>query len=167
MARNHRSPALIRRMAGRPLLSALLTSGMLAAVATGATGAHAGPAEKAYTRTANDPAVAWGPCPAFLPEGCRLAVLHGDPAKENADVLFRVPGGSVLAHHKHTSPERIVLLSGEMSVRYDGQSKALLWPGTYAYGPAGVAHSATCLSKEPCVLFIGFIQPVDAIPVTP
>jgi hypothetical protein len=34
-----------------------------------------------------------------------LAVLHGDPAKENADMFLKVPGGSVLAHHKHTSSE--------------------------------------------------------------
>jgi quercetin dioxygenase-like cupin family protein len=71
----------------------------------------------------------------------------------------------VLAHHKHTSPERIVLLSGEMSVRYDGQEPERLRPGTYAYGPAGVPHAVTCLSRKPCVLFIAFVDPVDAIPV--
>ena len=35
-----------------------------------------------------------------------MAVLHGDPAKENADMFLQVPCGSVLAHHKHTSAER-------------------------------------------------------------
>lgn len=40
-----------------------------------------------------------------------------------------------------------------------------LRPGTYAYGPAHLPHVATCLSKEPCVLFIAFVEPVDAIPV--
>jgi quercetin dioxygenase-like cupin family protein len=142
-----------------------LTSGALAALALGTARAQAGVTEKAFIRTPDDAAVVWGPCPAFLPKGCGLAVLHGDPAKQNADVLLKVPGGSVLAHHKHTSPERIVLISGEMTVRYDGQQAVRLRPGTYAYGPAELPHVATCLSKEPCVLFIAFIEPVDAIPV--
>jgi quercetin dioxygenase-like cupin family protein len=156
-ARSSKAGLLMRRM--------ILTTAALAALAMGTGQALAGTVEKAFTRTPDDPAVVWGPCPAFLPKGCRLAVLHGDPAKDNADVLLRVPGGSVLAHHKHTSQERIVLISGEMAVRYDGQPSVRLRPGTYAYGPAGVAHAATCLSKEPCVLFIAFVQPVDAIPV--
>jgi quercetin dioxygenase-like cupin family protein len=144
----------------------LLATAAFTALALGTVGVQAGGTEKAITRTPDDPAVVWGPCPAFLPKGCGLAVLHGDPAKENADVFLKVPGGSVLAHHKHTSAERIVLISGELDVRYDGQQSARLRPGTYAYGPAGVPHVATCLSKQPCVLFIAFVQPVDAIPVT-
>jgi len=149
----------------RQLRRLLLASGALAALALGTVQAQAGDSEKAFIRNHTDPEVTWGPCPAFLPKGCGLAVLHGDPAKQNADVLLKVPGGSVLAHHKHTSPERIVLLSGDMSVRYDGQKAVRLRPGTYAYGPAHVPHVATCLSKQPCVLFIAFIDPVDAIPV--
>ena len=144
----------------------LLATAAFTALALGTVGVQAGGTEKAITRTPDDPAVVWGPCPAFLPKGCGLAVLHGDPAKENADIFLKVPGGSVLAHHKHTSAERIVLISGELDVRYDGQQSARLRPGTYAYGPAGVPHVATCLSKQPCVLFIAFVQPVDAIPVT-
>ncbi len=31
---------------------------------------------------------------------------------------------------------------------------------------ADVPHVTTCLSKQPCVLFIAFIPPVDAILVT-
>jgi L-ascorbate metabolism protein UlaG (beta-lactamase superfamily) len=31
---------------------------------------------------------------------------------------------------------------------------------------AGVPHVTTCLCKQPCVLFIAFIPPVDAILVT-
>lgn len=143
----------------------LLASGAVAALTLAMGSSQAGNAEKAYIRTHDDPELSWGPCPAFLPKGCRLAVLHGDPARSNADVLLQVPGGSVLAHHKHTSPERIVLISGDMTVRYAGQKPVTLRPGTYAYGPAGLAHEATCFSKRPCVLFIAFIEPVDAIAV--
>ena len=45
--------------------------------------------EQAVTRTADDPQLQWGPCPAFLPKGCQIAVLHGDPAKPNVDVFSR------------------------------------------------------------------------------
>lgn len=105
----------------------------------------------------------WGPCPAFLPQGCRIAVLHGDPAQPNADVFFQVPGGAAIASHRHTSPERMVLVEGRLRVQYRGQPAATLEPGGYAYGPAGRSHEATCESTGPCTLFIAFEGPVDAI----
>jgi quercetin dioxygenase-like cupin family protein len=121
--------------------------------------------EQALAITHDDPALEWGPCPEFLPEGCRIAVLHGDPGKPNADIFFKVPGGAVLPKHTHTSAERMVLVSGELRVTYDGQDPVVLRPGSYAYGPPRLPHSAVCAVGDPCVLFIGFEQPVDAIPV--
>jgi mannose-6-phosphate isomerase-like protein (cupin superfamily) len=125
--------------------------------------ANAADPEHAITRTADDSRLQWGPCPAFLPEGCRIAVLHGDPAKSNADVFFKVPANSKLPLHWHTSAERMVLVAGELRVTYDGQAEAILKPGTYAYGPAKRAHSGRCASAVPCVLFIAFESPVDAV----
>ena len=113
----------------------------------------------------DDPELEWGPCPDFMPEGCGLAVLQGDPAANNADVLFRLPGNSVAPHHWHTSAERMVLVQGEMRIDFDGHDPVVLRVGTYAYGPAGLPHVAECLSEEPCLLFIAFEQPVDAIEV--
>lgn len=112
---------------------------------------------------ADAPDLSWGPCPAFLPEGCRIAVLHGDPARPNADVFFQVPGGASIASHRHTSPERMVLVEGQLRVQYRGQPAVTLQPGQYAYGPAGRSHEATCESTGPCTLFIAFEGPVDAI----
>ena len=57
----------------------LLATVALTALALGTVRVQAGDTEKAITRTPDDPAVVWGPCPAFLPKGCGLAVLHGDP----------------------------------------------------------------------------------------
>jgi quercetin dioxygenase-like cupin family protein len=57
----------------------------------------------------------------------------------------------------------MVLISGRMTVAYDGQAPVELRPGTYAYGPAKLPHSTTCHSAEPCVLFIAFEEPVDAV----
>lgn len=62
-----------------------------------------------------------------------------------------------------TSAERMVLVSGQMSVTYEGQKPTTLKPVTYAYGPPKVPHSATC-GQSPCVLLIAFELPVDAFP---
>lgn len=121
--------------------------------------------EEALTWTADDSKLEWGPCPPFLPEGCAIAILHGDPAKDNVDVFFKVPAKSTLPLHWHTSAERMILVEGELHVTYDGQKTAILTPGTYAYGPARRPHRGYCESSQPCILFIAFESPLDAIPV--
>ncbi len=120
--------------------------------------------EQAVTRSALDPQLQWGPCPTFMPTGCGLVVLHGDPTKPNADVFLRIPANSTIPEHWHTSAERMVLIAGELSVRYQGQDVVVLRPGTYAYGPAALSHSASCAGGAACVLFIAFESAVDAVP---
>ena len=120
--------------------------------------------EQAITWTAGDPQLKWMPCPPFMPKGCALAVLHGDPAKDNVDVFFKVPAKSTIPMHWHTSAERMVLVAGKLHVTYEGQKKAVLKRGTYAYGPAKHPHEGYCASAVPCVLFIAFESPLDAVP---
>jgi quercetin dioxygenase-like cupin family protein len=127
------------------------------------TGLLAG--EPAVSVGPDDEGLAWGQCPEFMPKGCTIAVLHGDPAAANADVFFKVPGGAQIPLHRHTSAERMVLISGEMDVSYEGQDTATIRAGDYAYGPPGVPHSASCAPGAPCILFIAFVDPVDALPV--
>lgn len=128
--------------------------------------APVGPADPA----ASDPPVAiaaagaslkWGACPPGMPAGCQIAVLHGDPAKPNADILLRVPGGAAIDPHWHSSAERMMLQSGRLEVKYQGAAPVVLEPGSYAYGPARLPHRADCRSSEPCTLFIAFEGPVD------
>lgn len=116
---------------------------------------------QAFIATATTAELEWGPCPAFMPDGCRLAVLQGDPTDHNADVFFRLPGNSTAPRHWHTSAERMVLVAGRMEVVYDDQKPVVLTPGTYAYGPPRLPHVAHCRSDEDCVLFIAFEEPVD------
>ena len=143
----------LRRLPLSAALSALLVASPFATVF-----AQALP----LARTAGDAALKWGGCPEFMPKGCEIAVLHGDPAKHNADVFFKVPANAAIPRHWHTSAERMVLVAGELHVTYDGHPTAVLTPGTYAYGPARMPHSATCGAGGPCVLFIAFETPVDA-----
>ena len=125
--------------------------------------ADAQSAEPALARTMSDADIAWGACPPFLPQGCGLAVLHGDAAKPNSDVFLRIPAHAPLPMHWHSSAERMILVAGELRVTYQGQPEAVLKAGSYAYGPAKRAHEGMCVSDEACVLFIAFEGPVDAV----
>lgn len=147
-----------------PLLpvSAALPGLLLAA---GLANAHEPVSEASVVRTHDDPALEWGPCPPFLPEGCAISVLHGDPAGDDADVFFKVPGGAEIPLHWHGSSERMVLVAGELRVTYAGEDEAEMRAGSYGFGPAEKVHSANCVSTEACVLFIAFGAPLDAIAV--
>ena len=123
------------------------------------------PSEKPLTLAFDDPQLKWNACPPLFPKGCEIAVLHGDPAKPNADVFFKVPANYTIPLHGHTSAERMVLVSGELHVEYGRYSPAVLKPGTYAYGPSKAPHKAFCTDSSPCVLFIAFESPVDAHPI--
>ncbi|MGH8494739.1 MAG: cupin domain-containing protein [Gammaproteobacteria bacterium] len=142
------------------IASLLVLSMFLPSVA----GAQDASGDLALASSFEDAQLEWGPCPAFIPKGCEIAVLHGDPANDNADVFFKMPADFYIPSHWHTSAERMVLVSGQLQVTYDGQEPVTLKPGMYAYGPAKVPHKAYCAKGDPCVLFIAFESPVDAFP---
>lgn len=120
--------------------------------------------ELPLVKTAEDADLKWGPCPSFMPTGCSIAVLHGDPSKENLDVFLKIPANSNLSNHWHNSAERMILVSGELEVKYEGEKSRTLKVGSYAYGPAKKTHTAKCGNAGPCILFIAFEEPLDAIP---
>lgn len=131
--------------------------------ASSASGKDVSPApESSIASSPDSAALAWGPCPSIFPTGCEIAVLHGDPAKPNADVFLRIPGGYAIPAHRHTSAERMILVHGQLEVKYRGSPAAMLSAGDYAYGPAGLPHRAACIGEAPCTLFIAFEGPVDA-----
>src|SRR5699024_4777919 len=86
-------------------------------------------------------------------------------------LLFFVPAtmlaqdNTSVPNHWHHSAERMVLVSGKMEVQYKGQEPAVISAGDYAYGPPEKPHTASCVSDEPCVLFIAWTKPVDAFAV--
>lgn len=129
------------------------------------TGVNAQESSESVVRTVNDKELQWGPCPEFMPKGCQIAILNGNPARENSDILFKVPANSAIPNHNHTSAERIILLSGEMDITYEGEKTQTLKTGSYAYGPAKKPHIAKCGSAGECILFIAFEEPVDAFAI--
>lgn len=149
------------------MLRCLCISRPLALLATTLLACLAWPAlagERAVVYSADDPTIEWGPCPAFFPETCRIGLLNGDPAQPDADIFFKLPSDTAVPTHTHTSAERMVLVSGRLEVDYEGQDPVVLTPGTYAWGPPELPHSARCLEGDACVLFIAFVEPVDAFP---
>jgi mannose-6-phosphate isomerase-like protein (cupin superfamily) len=122
-------------------------------------------AEQPITRAHNDPQLKWNPCPPIFPKGCEVAVLRGDPANGRSDIFLRTPPNYGLPPHWHTSPEHMILVSGELHVTYEGQKPSILKAGSYAYGPAKAKHEARCVDVGPCILFIAFESPIDAVPV--
>ena len=46
--------------------------------------------EVALSYTQDSKELKWGPCPAFIGQGCQIAVLHGNPANNNLDIFFKV-----------------------------------------------------------------------------
>lgn len=136
-----------------PVLLATLISGYLFA------------GESPLVISHEDKELQWVACPDFIPTGCEIAFLQGDPAENNLDIFFKVPGDFKIPHHFHTSQERMVLVSGTLDVTYDNHEKATIHKGQYAYGPATLPHTAYCHKGESCVLYIGFVTPLDAMPV--
>ena len=121
--------------------------------------------EPALSFKYDDKSLKWGPCPAFIGEGCQISVLHGDPAKNNLDIFFKVPSDFAIPHHWHTSAERMILVSGKLKVTYDNQKSEMIETGMYAYGPSKRPHTAYCEKGKPCILFIAFEEPLDAFEV--
>ena len=121
--------------------------------------------EKSELKTFQNKDLVWHPAPEFL-TSCTFTILHGDMSQPNLDVFFKVPENTKVPKHWHHSQERMILISGEMEVQYEGEPSQLMKTGSYAYGPAKKPHSAKCLDKGPCVLFIALVEPFDAFPIT-
>lgn len=91
-------------------------------------------------------AVRYGPGPASLPRGVRLASLAGDPAKPGPFVLrVIIPPHTVIAPHTHTAAENLTVISGamlhEMGRRFDRSRGQKVMRGGFVYLPGGMPHT--------------------------
>ncbi|MBA3454370.1 MAG: cupin domain-containing protein [Deltaproteobacteria bacterium] len=90
--------------------------------------------------------IAFAPAPAgMLPRGAQLAVLEGDPAKNQNFVLrIKVPDGYRFPVHSHRVTDRLVVISGTLmfgsgDTWQPGAMKELK-PGSIVFEPAGHKH---------------------------
>lgn len=121
--------------------------------------------ESSIATTIDNKDLKWLPAPDFFPD-CSFTILHGDISKPNLDFFFKIEANTEVVNHTHNSPERMILISGDLEVQYQGEKPIVLKAGSYAYGPAGKPHKAKCLDNGPCVLFVAMVDPFDAVPVT-
>lgn len=120
--------------------------------------------ETSFSTTIDNKDLKWLPAPDFFPD-CSFTILHGDIAKPNLDFFFKIEANTEVVNHTHNSPERMILVSGDLEVQYEGEKPVILKAGSYAYGPSGKPHKAKCLDNGPCVLFVAMVDPFDAVPV--
>ena len=89
----------------------------------------------------------WGPAPAILPAGARLAVLDGDPSKAGPYTMrLSMPAGYRIPPHFHPADEHVTVISGAFQVgmgdTFDEGKLTTLPPGTVGDIPLGVRHFA-------------------------
>ena len=89
----------------------------------------------------------WGPAPAILPAGARLAVLDGDPSKAGPYTMrLSMPAGYRIPPHFHPADEHVTVISGAFQVgmgdTFDEGKLTTLAPGTFGFIPPGMRHFA-------------------------
>jgi quercetin dioxygenase-like cupin family protein len=91
--------------------------------------------------------LSWGPAPAILPAGARLAVLDGDPTKAGPFTMrLSMPAGYLIPPHFHQVDEHVTVISGAFQVgmgdTFDQGKLTTLPPGTFGVIPPGMRHFA-------------------------
>ena len=89
----------------------------------------------------------WGPAPAILPAGARLAVLDGDPSKAGPYTMrLSMPAGYRIPPHFHPADEHVTVISGAFQVgmgdTFDEGKLTTLLPGAFGVIPPGIHHFA-------------------------
>src|SRR5215472_16924928 len=90
--------------------------------------------------------IEWKPGPAAIPDGAKMAVLEGDPAKEGPFVVrFKFASGYHVPPHTHPKTERVTVISGNLYLAtgetLDRNSAKQLPAGSFGYWPAGMKHA--------------------------
>ncbi|HEX6132735.1 MAG TPA: cupin domain-containing protein [Longimicrobiales bacterium] len=115
-------------------------------------------------------ALEWGPAPAILPAGARLAVIEGDPSQPGEFTMrLWMPAGYRLPPHFHPATEHVTVVQGTFYVgmgdRFDESQVSALPTGTFGAIPAGMRHYA--LTKEVVVIQLHGVGPWSLTYVDP
>ena len=124
------------------LLATILPLGELAAQESQSTGA-----QPRQAHVVKPDHLSWGPAPAILPAGARLAVLEGDPSKAGPFTMrLDMPAGYRIPPHFHQADEHVTVISGAFQVgmgeTFDEGKLTTLSPGTFGVIPPGMRHFA-------------------------
>ncbi|MGQ0813061.1 MAG: cupin domain-containing protein [Gemmatimonadota bacterium] len=105
------------------------------------------PIGEAHAIVALPDAIKWGPAPAILPAGAKLAVVQGDPGKAGEFTMrLWMPAGYRIPPHFHPVTEHVTVLKGTFNVgmgeRFDMSGGTVLPTGTFGALPPGMRHFA-------------------------
>jgi hypothetical protein len=103
--------------------------------------------EGAHAIVALPDRLTWGPAPAVLPAGAKLAVLEGDPTAAGPYTMrLRMPDGYRIPPHFHPATEHVTVVKGIFKVgmgeKFDASALTGLPAGTFAALEPGVRHFA-------------------------
>src|SRR5438270_8807072 len=87
--------------------------------------------------------------------GLHSMVVSGDPDTGPSVQYLKVDPGVKIPWHWHTPAEVVYGDGGSLEIRTQkGDHKMNVTSGSYARMPGHMIHNATCVSKEPCTLYI-------------
>ncbi|HET9836709.1 MAG TPA: cupin domain-containing protein [Candidatus Angelobacter sp.] len=158
----------------KKLVILFLAVSLLAAVAqqkggaAGKGGQAAKPADQVKTYSGSD--LNWGPAPAVLPAGAKLAVLEGNPMQSGPYTMrLQMPAGYKIPPHHHHAREHVTVISGEFLVgmgdKLDESKMSSFSPGAFAYLEPTVHHYA--MAKGDTVIQLHGQGPWQIIYVNP
>ncbi len=99
----------------------------------------------------------WRPLDPGNPSGPQMAALWGDPTSGPYGALLRVPAGFQSPMHRHSSDERVVVITGASIHWVEGEDPddaPTMRAGDYMLMPAGVNYVSAAAGDEECVEFI-------------
>ena len=115
-------------------------------------------------------ALKWGPAPPGFPAGAQVAVVSGNPGKEEPYVVrAKMPKGYTVAPHTHPSDENVTVLSGTFHIamgdKLDKKKGETVKAGGFFNAMKGVAHYAW--ASTPAVIQIHGVGPFAITYVNP
>lgn len=114
--------------------------------------------------------VTWAPGPASIPPGAQVAVLYGNPGKDDLFAMrLKVPKGYRIAPHTHPKPEVVTVISGTarlgMGTEVDRDKAKILPAGSFFAMSPGMAHFS--LADEDTVIQLNSTGPWSLTYVNP
>jgi mannose-6-phosphate isomerase-like protein (cupin superfamily) len=150
------------------LIFAVLTAAAQKKSVSGGKGAQSKAADQVKTYSGSD--LNWGPAPAVLPSGAKLAVLEGNPMQSGPYTMrLQMPAGYKIPPHHHHAREHVTVISGELLVgmgdNFDESKMSSFSPGAFAYLDPAVHHYA--MAKSDTVIQLHGQGPWQIIYINP
>jgi quercetin dioxygenase-like cupin family protein len=115
----------------------------------------------------------WGPAPPMLPPGAQIALVSGDPGKnEPYTVRLKFPAHYAIPAHSHPTDENVAVVSGALTIGMGDKldkhapGNKTVAPGGYALAASGMNHYAFTGAQETTILLYG-LGPVEFTYVNP